>query len=41
MVKAGLANFLMHFTAKPTIEEKIGITRGGDCDEVEHYLRLP
>ncbi len=41
MVKAGVANFLMNFTAKPTIEEEVVVTKVGDCDEVERYLRLP
>ncbi len=39
MVKAGAANFLMNFTAKPTPERVV--TYVGDCDEVERYLRLP
>ena len=41
MVKAGVANFLMNFTAKPSIEEEVVVTQVGDCDEVERYLRLP
>ncbi len=41
MVKSGVANFLMNFTAKPTIEEEVVVTQMGDCDEVERYLRLP
>ena len=40
MVKAGVANFLMNFTAKPTIEEEVVVTQVGDCDEVERYLHL-
>ena len=40
MCKAGLANFLMNFTAKPTPDEVVE-PRVGDCDEVERYLRLP
>ncbi len=39
MVKAGAANFLMNFTAKPT-QERV-VTYVGDCNEVERYLRLP
>jgi hypothetical protein len=41
MVKAGVANFLMNFTAKLTVEEEVVVTQVGDCDEVERYLRLP
>ena len=41
MVKAGLANFLMNFTAKPTSVEEAVVTQVGDCDEVERYLRFP
>ncbi len=41
MVKAGVANFLMNFTAKPIVEEEVVVTQVGDCDEVERYLRLP
>ncbi len=41
MVHAGLANFLVNFTAKPTIEEGFLVTQAGDCDEVERYMRLP
>ncbi len=41
MVKAGVANFLMNFTAKPTIEEEVVVTQVGGCDEVERNLRLP
>ena len=41
MVKAGVASFLMNFTAKPTIEEEVVVTQVGDCDEVERCLRLP
>ncbi len=41
MVQAGLANFLMNFTAKPTIEEEVVVTHVRNCDEVERYLRLP
>ena len=40
MCKAGLANFLMNFTAKPTPDEVVE-PRVGDSDEVERYLRLP
>ena len=40
MVKPGLANFLINFTAKPTSEEGVAVTQVGDCDEVERYLRL-
>ncbi len=39
MVKAGAANFLMSFTAKPAPDRVV--TYVGDCDEVERYLRLP
>ena len=39
MVKAGAANFLMNFTAKPTPERVV--TYVGDCDDVERYLCLP
>jgi len=41
MVKAGLANFLFNFTAKPKSVEEVVVTQVGDCDEVERYLRLP
>ena len=41
MVKAGVANFLMNFTAKPIVEKGVVVTLVGDCDEVERYLRLP
>jgi hypothetical protein len=41
MVKAGLANFLLNFPAKPTIVEEVAVSQVGDCDEVERYLRLP
>ena len=40
MCKAGLANVLMNFTAKPTPYEVVE-PRVGDCDEVKRYLRLP
>ncbi len=40
MVQAGLANFLMNFTTKPTIEEEVVVTQVGNCDEVERYLPL-
>ncbi len=40
-MKAGLANFLLNFTAKPTSLEEVVVTQVGDCDEVERYLRLP
>ncbi len=39
MVKAGAANFLINFTAKPSPERVV--TYVGDCDKVERYLRLP
>jgi hypothetical protein len=39
MVKAGAANFLMNFTAKPAPERVV--TYVGDRNEVERYLRLP
>ena len=41
MVKAGLANFLMNFTAKSASDEVVCEPRVGDCDEVDRYLRLP
>ena len=40
MCKAGLAHFLMNFTAKPTRAEVVE-PRVGDCDEVERYSCLP
>ena len=40
MVKAGVANFLMKFTAKPTVEDEVVVTLVGDCDEIQRYLRL-
>ena len=40
MVKAGLANFLMNFTAKSASDEDVCEPRVGDCDEVDRYLRL-
>ncbi len=40
MCKAGLAIFLINFTAKPPLDEVVE-PRVGDCDEVERYLRLP
>ena len=39
MMKAGAANFVMNFKAKPTPERVV--TYVVDCDEVERYLRLP
>jgi len=41
MVKAGLTNFPLNFTAKPTSVEEVVVTQVRDCDEVERYLRLP
>ena len=41
MVKAGLANSLMNFTAKSTPDEVVGEPRVGDFDEVDRYLCLP
>jgi len=41
VVKAGLATFLMNFTAKSTPDEVVGEPRVGDCDEADRYLHLP
>ena len=41
MANAGLANFLMNFTVKPTSVEEVFVTQVADCDEVEQNLRLP
>ena len=41
MAKAGLANFFLNFTAKPTSIEEVVVTQVGDRDEVERYLSLP
>ncbi len=40
-MKAGLANFLMNFTAKSASDEVVCEPRVGDCDEVDRYLCLP
>ncbi len=41
MVKARLAKKIMNFTAKSASDEVVCEPRVGDCDEVDHYLRLP
>ncbi len=41
MVIAGLAIFLMDFTAKSTPDEVVDEVRVGDCDKADRYLRLP
>ena len=41
MVKTGLANCLMNFTAKSTTDDVVDEPRVGDCDELDRYLRLP
>ncbi len=41
MVKAGLAIFLMNFTAKSASDEVVCEPQVGDCDEIDRYLRLP